>query len=148
MLDPKVELKIQQGIRKAEDKLVTLVTAALNKESTYGKLKPSQFRNLVRVAGTTESAEVIKNFLRYQVGRDAKEKKWGTGPGSLAENLIRDIGDASGTGDTLSAIAKQIAKQSAVSDVSVDFKPIWLSLIRRYLGYGARHLIAIRPESE
>lgn len=125
------ELKEQRGIRQAEDDLVQWIEAALNTcaygKSGRNKLEESQFRNLVRVADTTDSAEVIKNFLRYQVGREAK---WGRGKDSLAERIVRDIDDA------LQKKATQIA-QAAGSD---NVKAIWLELIRRYLGYGSRHL--------
>ena len=50
-LDPRKQLKIQQGIRRAEDKLVTDIQTALEDTSSYGDLEESQFRNLVRVAG-------------------------------------------------------------------------------------------------
>jgi hypothetical protein len=119
------QLKIQQGIRQAEDELVIWIQNALDK-TKYGDLEPSQFRNLVRVSDTTESAEVIKNFIRYQVGRD---EKWGRGKESLAEKIIEDI-DGS--------IKKNA--QIIAECCQTDFKPIWLEMIRRYLGYGARHL--------
>ena len=53
-LDPQKQLKILQGIRRAEDKLVTDIQTALEDTSSYGDLEESQFRNLVRVADTTE----------------------------------------------------------------------------------------------
>ena len=86
------ELKIQKGIRQAEDDLVIWIKEALDK-SKYeklgkDKLEETQFRNLVRVSDTTESVEVIKNFVRYQVGRG---NKWGKGKDSLAEKIIQDI---------------------------------------------------------
>lgn len=124
-LDPKKQLEIQKGIRQAEDNLVTWIMLALDKTS-YGDLEESQFRNLVRVATTTDSAEVIKNFIRYQVGRD---KKWGRGKGSLAEKIIEDIDNS----------IKNIAQEIATS-CKTDSRSIWLELIRLYLGYGARHL--------
>ncbi|WP_373530357.1 hypothetical protein [Nostoc sp.] len=119
------QLEIQKGIRQAEDELVTWIQNALDK-TKYGDLEESQFRNLVRVSDTTESAEVIKNFIRYQVGRD---KKWGRGKESLAEKIIEDIDGSIKTNAQIIAECCQ-----------ADFKPIWLELIRRYLGYGARHL--------
>lgn len=120
------QLKIQKGIRQAEDFLVTWIQDALDKKS-YGELEESQFRNLVRVADTTESTEVIKNFLRYQVGRD---KKWGRGNDSLAAQIIKDI-------DTrIKERAKKIADEVNTDDLNI----IWIELTRRYLGYGARHL--------
>lgn len=126
--DPQKQLKIQKGIRQAEDKLVTDIQDALDDKSSYGDLQESQFRNLVRVADTTESTEVIKNFLRYQVGRD---KKWGKGEQSLAAKIIRNIDK------DIKEAAKKIAKAAEVD----EYNPIWLDLTRRYLGYGARYLV-------
>jgi hypothetical protein len=123
--DLQKQLKIQKGIRLVEDDLVIWIQTALDKTS-YGDLEEAQFRNLVRVADTTDSAEVIKNFIRYQVGRD---RKWGRGRDSLAEKIISDI----------DSNIKKAAEKIADSH-QADYKPIWLELIRRYLGYGARHL--------
>lgn len=124
------ELKIQRGIRKCEDDLVGWIQDALKQEKTYGNLEESQFRNIIRVAETTDSAEVIKNFLRYQMGRD---RKWGRGKNSLAENIIKDIDN------NLSKASHNIAKQAKETD-SDKQKDIHIELIRRYLGYGARYL--------
>ena len=123
--EQQTELQVQKGIRQIEDDLVIWIQKALDK-STYGDLEESQFRNLIRVSETTDSAEVIKNFLFYQVGRD---EKWGRGKDSLAQAIVNDIdGNIKITANTIAQSCK------------TDFKPIWLELIRRYLGYGARHL--------
>lgn len=128
--EQQIELQIQKGIRQAEDDLVIWIQEALD-SCQYGKsgkeeLEESQFRNLVRVSDTTDSAEAIKNFIRYQVGRD---KIWGRGKESLAERIVQDI-DGS-----IKKTAQVIAECS-----QADFKPIWIELIRRYLGYGSRYL--------
>ncbi len=128
--EQRVELEVQRSIRQVEDDLVIWIQDALD-TCQYGKsgkeeLEESQFRNLVRVSDTTDSAEVIKNFLRYQVGRD---QKWGRGEKSLATRLIQDIDG------NIKKSAGIIGECS-----QTDFKPIWLELIRRYLGYGSRHL--------
>jgi hypothetical protein len=128
-LDPRKQLKIQQGIRRAEDKLVIDIQTALEDTSSYGDLEESQFRNLVRVADTTESTAVIKNFLLYQVGRD---KKWGRGNNSLAQKIISDIDR------NIKATAQDIARSAKAEDF---FNQIWIELTRRYLGYGARYLV-------
>lgn len=135
-LNPVIELKIQKGIRQVEDFLVILIQDALDDEKSYGDLEESQFRNLVRVSDTTESPEVVKNFLRYQVGRD---KKWGRGQNSLAETIILHIGQKSKEDEKKGKIfplAEQIAQDAETTDVD----RIWIELIRRYLGYGARYL--------
>jgi hypothetical protein len=125
----RIELKLQEEILKSEDALVKWIQTALDDKQSYNDLEEAQFRNLVRVAATTESPEVIKNFLRYQVGR---EKKWGRGEGSLAEKIIQNI-------DTeIQNQAKSIC--DSVNGSASKFKSIWIELIRRYLGYGARYL--------
>ncbi len=127
--DQRTQLRVQKAILQVEDHLVTWIQDALDNTS-YGDLEESQFRNLVRVADTTESPEVIKNFLRYQVGRD---KKWGRGDASLAakiiENIDSDIHDSA---------------QKIADECETNLKPIWIELIRRYLGYGARYLKYLR----
>jgi hypothetical protein len=135
-IDPAIELKIQKEIRQAEDKLVIWIQEVLDKESTYGKLEESQFRNLVRVSNTTESPEVIKNFLRYQVGRD---QKWGRGKGSLAEGIILHIGQKSKE-EELKGKILSLAETIAGNSDPKELDRIWIELIRRYLGYGARYL--------
>lgn len=125
------ELAVQKGIRQAEDKLVQWIETALQEgkytKSGDKKLEESQFRNLLRVAETTESPEVIKNFLRYQVGR---EDKWGRGEGSLAEKIIHDIDNH------LRNQAGEIRKAADCENLN----EIWIRLIRLYLGYGSRRL--------
>lgn len=124
------QLKIQKGIRQVEDELVKAIQTALNDKSSYDqdKLEESQFRNLVRVADTTESVEVIKNFLLYQVGRG---EKWGRGKNSLAHKIINDFDDK------IKTLAKKIKTESDTDELN----SIWIELIRRYLGYGARYLV-------
>jgi hypothetical protein len=138
-----IELKIQKGIREAEDEIVQAIEDALDKKE-YGKYDPknskdpktleeAQFRNLLNVATSTDSSEVVKNFLRYQVGRD---EKWGRGKGSLAETIVTDIQQL--LKNKAGAIA---AKAKVVEDISTKTNEIHMELIRRYLGYGSRHLV-------
>ena len=131
ILDPKIALKVQQAIRQTEDDLVIAIETALDNceytKSGNKKLEESQFNNLLRVADTTDSAEVIKNFICYQVGRD---EKWGRGKDSLAAQNISD-----------KDVSKKIkANQIDKDNPGADYKYIWIQLIRRYIGYGSRYL--------
>lgn len=129
--EQRVELGILRGIRQAEEDVVVAVEKALEvgeyPKSGRDKLEASQFRNLVRVADTTESPEVVKNFLRYQVGR---EQKWGRGKNSLAEHIVSDI----------DVLLKKQAADIASEAGSSDSRRVHMELIRRYLGYGSRRL--------
>ena len=142
----KRSLKIQQGIRENEDTIVIAIEEALDEceypTSGRDKLEEAQFRNLVRVATSTDSAEVVKNFLRYQVGRD---RKWGRGEKSLSERIIKDIDK------TLKDLSKAIfdsVKDIPEDDTSPNQKGIWMELIRRYLGYGSRYLKYLNSQRE
>jgi hypothetical protein len=131
MSELQVELKIQRGIRSYEDDLVQKIEKAFTQKR--GELDASQYQNLVQVALSTESSEVIKNFLRYQMGRDTK---WGRGEGSLAEAIILDMqGDLATKAQTIAETAGDASKAKAVH----------IDLIRRYLGYGKRHLTFLKP---
>jgi hypothetical protein len=125
------ELKIQRQIRLAEDDLVARIQAALDNFRGLNRLEEAQYRNLLHVAASTESSEVIKNFLRYQVGRD---DKWGRGRDSLAEAIIQDIDN------WIHQKALAIAQKAGVEERSPKVNEIKIDLIRRYLGYGARYL--------
>ena len=153
MSDLQVTLKIQQGIRAYEDELVQKIELAFTKK--YGQLDPSQYQNLVQVALSTESPEVIKNFLRYQTGRDTK---WGRGEGSLAEAIVKDIGEVSLKDDNLELIENVKSKDRSLAQQAIIIvhgagdssrkKEVHIELIRRYLGYGKRHLIYLKPRTE
>jgi len=138
--DQKIQLKIQKEILQSEDDLVNWIESALEKckygrPNTRNELEEAQFRNLVRVADSTESPAVIKNFLRYQVGRD---EKWGRGKDSLAEQIVLDIDGR------LRLEAEKIANKAS----STDTKIIQIELIRRYLGYGSRYLKYLKVEDK
>jgi hypothetical protein len=131
MSELQVELRIQKGIRGYEDDLVQKIEDAFTKKR--GELDASQYQNLLQVALSTESPEVIKNFLRYQVGRDTK---WGRGEGSLAETIILHMqGDLATQAEAIAETAGDVSKTKAVH----------IDLIRRYLGYGKRHLTYLKP---
>lgn len=130
-LEQKQELEIQRHIRLAEDELVARIQTALDNFKGLSKLEEAQYRNLLHVAASTESSEVIKNFLRYQMGRD---EKWGRGKNSLAEAIIQDIDN------WIHQKALAIAQKAGVEERSPKVNEIKVDLIRRYLGYGARYL--------
>jgi len=134
----RVELTVQKGIREAEDGIVNAIETALDTKK-YGNnggkkdLEESQFRNLLNVATSTKSTEVVKNFLRYQVGRD---EKWGRGKDSLAEAIIEDIQKL------LKENAITIAQDAGITEnLPSKTNEIHMELIRLYLGYGSRHLV-------
>ena len=70
------------------------------------------------------------------MGRDTK---WGRGKGSLAETIIFHMQN------DLATQAKAIAETAG--DIS-KVKSVQIELIRRYLGYGKRHLTFLNPKNK
>ncbi|MBD2298844.1 hypothetical protein [Nostoc sp. FACHB-190] len=129
------EFKIQKEIRQIEDDLVIAIEKILKDKNSCENLEEAQYRNLMHVADTTESIEVIKNFLRYQLGRD---KKWGVGENSIAQRIINDI-----DGLLHNQAEKIVEKVNYIE----RFKSLRLDLTRRYLGYGSRRLKYIKSNN-
>jgi hypothetical protein len=130
------ELKIQKEIRQVEDDLVIAIEGILKDKECCKKLEEAQYRNLMHVADSTDSTEVIKNFLRYQLGRD---DKWGKGDNSIAQKIIDDIDIF------IKKKAQEIVDKVQYTE---KFKSVWLELTRRYLGYGSRRLKYLKDKAE
>ncbi|BAY62049.1 hypothetical protein NIES22_21160 [Calothrix brevissima NIES-22] len=122
-----LSLDIQQSISQAEAELLIAIQNILDNKSFDNELEESYLRNLLKVSETTESTEVIKNFLRYQVGRDRKLSREAD---CAYTKIIHDIDGK------IQDLAKKIAQENQTDNVN----SIWLYLIRRYLGYGLNYL--------
>lgn len=79
-----------QEICQSEYELFNSIQMLLDDKVSYGNLEESQFRNLLRIAEITDSTEIIKNFLRYQIEQSinnlAREKQL-----LLVERIIHNI---------------------------------------------------------
>jgi hypothetical protein len=129
----------RRDIDLAKEDLVEAAETLLND----AKVKPSrefghsQFRNLVAVAMETQSPAVVLNFIRYQMGRDDKNKNW-----SQSQNGVR-LGDR-----FLTALhGQEGVVEKALARVSPDpgGDPVVrqlarMELIRYFLGFSTRYM--------
>jgi hypothetical protein len=98
------------------------------------KLERSQFDNVLAVATESGSVEVVKNFIRYQIGRKDGE---GWRHGSFGLGVVEDIDKL------LLPQAKELAQTTQVAkDV------VWMDLLRLYVGYMRRHWVFRRWEKK
>jgi len=86
--------------------------------------KESQLRNVINVASSSRSVQVVLNFIKYQIGR-RKEWQHANFGECLLDRLIR-----------LSSIAQQIASRLGVKGSEEE---IHLRLVELYLGYMNRY---------
>jgi hypothetical protein len=119
-----LELRLESEIDKHLDDIVKLAetqieTSGIGK-SERSQIQPTQFRNALATAMSTSSSfEAIKNWLRYQAGRDK-----GFWPLKLVEGVIKDC-------ENLKNTATKIVEQ--VPDAQVG--TVHVQLIRLYFGY-------------
>lgn len=93
-------------------------------------MEESQMQNLVSVARETGSAEVVINFILYQIGRDSKNT-WRYS--NFGEKLAKALRGLKGDAET---IVTNVTQQEAQLEM-VD--EVWIHLIRHYVGQLRRY---------
>lgn len=129
-------LWIEQGI---EEHLNTLIGEARKlvddtKITTY--LDKSQMSNLLGVALQTESALVVVNYIRYQMGRDTKKTGWRAG--EFGEKLVAQL---EGFKTEAAAIAQDAASRAADPPAQADTDRAWIGLVRQFIGQLNRYFV-------
>jgi hypothetical protein len=131
------ELALQEAIKRQADEVVKLANEAIAGLPQGTKLEKNQFSNLLNVAQSSESVEVIVNYLRYQMGRE--QKLWGTKENDLAHVIIRHIRAS------LHALAhQQIAaflKERDLSTSPETLQEAHFRLVHQYIGYLRRAFV-------
>lgn len=147
-----IEAKRDLLLRKAiDDRLDDLVQKAQGLVDDKGvaarqsRLKKKQFDNVLGVATETGSVEVVKNFIRYQIGRAGGQgwrysKKKGEEGFGLA--VVAEIDG------WLKGTAGEIAEELTKHGVTVPLQEVWRDLVRLYLGYMRRWFVFRHWEEE
>lgn len=129
MREMKTELAVRKAIARQLDDLIC--AASRNVERLEGsEMKENQIRNVLNVAAASESVEEVTNFIRYQIGRDAKKNTWAHKKG----------GEQDGFGALIIADIEKGAVKTAVGKVreaapEADPAQVRSRLIALYLGY-------------
>ena len=90
------------------------------------RLERKQLSNVLAVANETPSIEVLKNFIRYQIGRAGQE---GWKVGNFGQRLVEEL-------DVLGDMAETLAREG-----SGERDSLWIELARQYLGYLERWFV-------
>lgn len=126
-----LRLRVQNGIEKRLNTLTAKARAMIDDTKVYrSDMKENQMQNLVSVTRETDGAEVILNFILYQVGRDDKSNNWRAGDfGVKLEKALR----------ALKSDAGQIVVQVAGEETPELVDDVWVRLIRQYVGQLRRY---------
>jgi hypothetical protein len=102
------------------------------------RMEEHQMNNVIGVTQETSSVEVVKNFIRYQIGRDVRNENWRWRVGSVknfGEQLVDKL-------DELHDLATGIvAGASNPSAPPRDVNRVWMRLTRAYLGHLSRYFV-------
>jgi len=135
-------LLVERGIERRLDELVRLAnTAALRLEQSPN-METAQLRNLLTVAQRTPAVEAVINFVRYQIGRNHRERArepnpWGSGPDGFGHTVIGHLRNefAAMAG---AIVAEVEAVAGAEASAAETRRQIHVQLMQLYIGYIGR----------
>jgi hypothetical protein len=123
------ELHISRDIDQAMNKLLPQMKAFMDDTEMWKTdMELNQLQNLLSTAQDTQSVEVVKNFIYYQMGRDSRGNSWRKSKRdqpSFGDRLIQAL-------DDLRATAVPIAEKHGGKEAEID--KAWMGLTRLYLG--------------
>ncbi|MCP4425756.1 MAG: hypothetical protein GY803_14775 [Chloroflexi bacterium] len=135
------ELQINRGIEaRLNEQLKAMQTWMDRTRIWTAGMDVSQTQNLLSVAQDTGSVEVVKNYIRYQIGRDGNSRSWRKGAPGFGEELIREI-------DRLREVAEGVVPADSPDRERV-VDQTWMKLTRRYLGYLHRYFYYNKKRSQ
>jgi len=159
-LEEQLEFRIQKAISEQMDNVLEKVSKIAHKFSIETRDKKSPFRNVLSVATESGSSiEIIKNFIKYQVGRSGSSPIWKTKQEKelFATAVISDINSllTVDTEEILDNLRRNIKKNNQLNSFvdnpnnQKELKiKIHLKITQLYLGYLAREHTALLGEQK
>lgn len=123
------ELHINRDIDHAMNKLLPQMKTFMDDMKIWkSDMELNQLQNLLSTAQDTQSVEVVKNFIYYQMGRDNRGRSWRKSERnqpSFGDRLIQALDELR---DTAVPITEKYGGQTE------DIDKAWMNLTRLYLG--------------
>jgi len=119
-----IDLLINEMIRQIRQLLKDTGVAS-------SQMEKHQFSNLLGVARDTQSVELIKNFIHYQMGRDVRGTTWRAN--DFGERLIQDL---EGLRERARGIAENVYRELRLAGMpdNTEVDAVWIEAARHYLG--------------
>lgn len=140
------ELRINREIDGSMNELLVEMQRFVDNTRIWeSRMEEHQMTNLVGVAGQTGSVEVVKNFVRYQIGRDTRNENWRWRVGSVknfGEQVVDKLDELRGMAEGI------VAGASNPTAGERDVDRVWMSLCRVYLGHLSRYFYYKKKTAE
>jgi len=124
-------MAIQQGVEGFTNEIVRRMRQLVDSTGVFNsEMEKHQIGNVLAVALETPSVELVKNFILYQVGRDAFVTSWRQA--DFGAKLVAEL-------DALHMEAKsaalQFGNQPRTGEPDArDVDEVWIEMARQYLG--------------
>ncbi len=131
LLEAAIERRLDQLVQRANQ------TATLLRNS---EMEKNQLSNLLNVAMTSRSPEVVINFIRYQIAREGN--KWGKGQQEFGHVLIKEIRQTirqwadEVAGDVLKAMSDAPEPERLGHEAYVRLIQLFIGYLNRAFYYG------------
>ncbi len=136
------ELEIDRAIDAQLNGMLRQMQKILDDSRIWeSKMEVNQMQNLLAVAQETDSAEVVKNYIRYQIGRDGNAVTWRRRVGNnplFGDQIITEL-------DRLQSVAQAVVPKSSGQEL-ID--RAWMKLVRLYLGHLRRYFYYKKRDKE
>ncbi len=143
-MDPKLAVRrrmlIQHEIDKANNRLIAQMRKLVDDAKLSGsRMEKHQIGNLLEVATETDSVELLKNFVQYQIGRDVGGNSWRAQ--SFGDNLVKFMDNELREAAKHSAADVESAERVKLSDAELKSltDEIWIQLARQFIGQMNRY---------
>lgn len=158
-LQEQLELRIERQISNQMDAIIEKVNRIAKKFSIANQDEKSPFKNVLAVAtDSSSSLEVIKNYIRYQIGRKDSSPIWKIRKDQelFAMALVKEVENLNeDVTKILQRLRKAIPKSNPLESYLTDSqnrdkieRNIHLTIAQLYLGYLAREHIAMLGEKK
>lgn len=139
----KRELKINREVDASLNTLLGEMKEFVDRTRIYeSDMEIHQMANLVAVAQETDSVEVVKHYIRYQIGRDTANRSWRWRVGGVknfGEQLVDHLG---GLQDRAQVIIAEAGGGESETNRT------WIALTRLYLGHLRRYFYYLKRRAE
>lgn len=139
-LTTRKEILIQYEIDLYNNRLIEAMRKLLDETRVAtSKMEKSQIGNLLEVATSTGSVELVKNFIQYQMGRDVGGTSWRAE--SFGDRLVKLVdGELKAMAETITDRVARGAGLKLSSPETVELtEQVWIQLLRQFIGQMNRY---------
>ena len=124
-------IAVQRGVEQAMNEMIRDMRKLVDDTQVEkSNMEKHQIGNVLAVALETPSAEVVQNFIRYQVGRDTRKDSWHRN--NFGEEMVKRLESLKKTAGDIAQAAHE--KLSLPPPQERDVDGVWIELVRQYLG--------------